>query len=455
MATALGAVAVGVCLLSADVVRSEAAMQTIYKFFDPVSAGAYPFGGLSEGGDGVLYGTTTDGGSNNWGTVFKITKAGALTNLFSFNYTNGAVPRGLTFGDNGLLYGVTSSGGGAPPSDGTIFRCATNGALTNLVLFNGTNGSSPNAMVKGSDGWLYGTTQGGGQYNAGTVFKIASNGIMATLSSFNGTNGSEPGFALVEGPGGRFYGTTLGGGSNGLGTIYAITTNGTLTTMVHFDGTNGHYSSFGLILGSDHNFYGATSGGGAFDKGTVFRMAADGAFTNLLSFDGTNGYSPIGTLAQAHDGSFYGTTANRVEGTNITYGTLFKATTNGELTTVVRFDGTNGINPLASMVLADDGNLYGTMGDASKTRALDGSYGSIVRLVEMPAVTSIAVSNGSVKLTWTSFTNGVYRVEYKPSLGAMNWTSLPPDVTASSNADSITVSSAGAQQGYYRVALLP
>src|SRR5208283_451294 len=86
---------------------------------------------------------------------------------------------------------------------------------------------------------------------------------LTTLVSFNSTDGGLPTAALVQGTDGNFYGTTELGGSNGYGTAFQVTTNGTLTTLVSFNGSNGAYPAAALVLGTDGNFYGTTGEGGS------------------------------------------------------------------------------------------------------------------------------------------------------------------------------------------------
>jgi len=56
--------------------------------------------------------------------------------------------------------------------------------------------------------------------------------------------------------------------------------------------------------------------------------------------------------------------------------------------------------------------------------------GDYLRLVQPPVLSLLIVPNGDVTLTWNSFTNGTYRVEYKTTLTATSWTAITPDVSA-------------------------
>jgi uncharacterized repeat protein (TIGR03803 family) len=293
--------------------------------------GASPRAGLLQTADGVFYGTTYNGGSNNAGTIFRMATNGALTTLviLSFANTNGAYPiGGLVRAQDGNLYGTTAFGG--TNGYGTLFRVATNGAFTLLVSFDSTNGASPySGLVAASDGNLYGTTyEGGTNGGNGTLFKLATNGAFSSLYSFTGNaDGANPYAALIQGTDGNFFGTTFSGGTNNYGTVFKFNTNGVLTTLVSFGNTNGAYPQGAVLQASDGNFYGTTSSGGAYTNqlglgyGTVFELTTNLSLTTLVSFNGTNGGSPEAGLLQSADGSFYGTTANG--GAN-DYGTVFR-----------------------------------------------------------------------------------------------------------------------------------
>src|SRR5208282_5960449 len=276
--------------------------------------GGSPEAGLVQGSDGNFYGTTSHGGTNGDGTVFKISTNGALTSLYSFTGGNdGAYPyAGLVQGSDGNFYGTTSGGG--TNGDGTVFQISTNRALTSLYSFTGGNdGGEPYAgLVQGSDGNFYGTTYNGGTSNLGTVFKISTNRALTSLYSFTGSNdGANPDAGLVQGSDGNFYGTTQQGGTNGYGTVFKISTNRALTSLYSFTlGNNGGYPDAGLVQGSDGNFYGTTEYGGTNTLGTVFKISTNGVLISLYSFNGgSDGANPNAGLVQGSDGNFYGTTS--------------------------------------------------------------------------------------------------------------------------------------------------
>jgi uncharacterized repeat protein (TIGR03803 family) len=162
----------------------------------------------------------------------------------------------------------------------------------------------------------------------------------------------------VQGSGGILYGTTSAGGAEDLGTIFSLSTNGIFNSLVSFDDTEGAYPSNGLIQATDGSFYGTASSGGANGGwGTVFRMTADGTLTTLHSFNYQDGAYPIGGLVQGTDGNLYGTTSQGGIGGQ---GTVFRITTNGLLTTLIWFNGANGAAPQASLIQSSNGKFYGT-----------------------------------------------------------------------------------------------
>jgi uncharacterized repeat protein (TIGR03803 family) len=331
--------------------------------------GANPyFMSLVQGTDGNLYGTTEGGGANGEGTVFKVTPTGALTTLYSFcaktNCTDGSVPfGGLVLGTDGNFYGTTSEGGdsGSPcfGDCGTVFKITPAGNLTTLHSFDPTDGyATPQGpLVQAANGNFYGTTQ------SGTVYSITSGGTFTTVLT-----AGAGGYALIQATNGNFYGA---GGGGPDGAVYGITSGGKLTTLHSFDGTDGSYPVGPLVQASNGNFYGTTTQGGANDLcngeiflgcGTVFEITPGGTLTIVDSFDASDGCYPNGSIIQATNGNFYGTTVygDAAGGCYLTPGTIFSITSGGTLATVHNFDNTDGENPSGGLFQATNGTFYGT-----------------------------------------------------------------------------------------------
>jgi uncharacterized repeat protein (TIGR03803 family) len=302
--------------------------------------------------------------------------------LVNFGGTDGAGPTaGLVQGLDGSFYGTTESGG-ANLYYGTVFKVTQAADLTTLYSFcaetNCSDGSSPYAgLTQASNGNLYGTTAyGGANSNYGTVFKITPTGRLTTLYSFCSqsecADGYNPFTSLVQATDGDLYGTIPFGGVYGGGTLFKITPTGTLTTLYSFCAqthcTDGSDPRGNLVQATDGNFYGTTELGGAdtsdcdgYGFGTVFRITPAGTLTTLHSFSFTDGAYPEGGLVQGNDGNFYGIT---YEGGMRGYGTIFKITPTGALTTLYSFcaqtNCIDGYYPSAGLVQATDGNFYGT-----------------------------------------------------------------------------------------------
>jgi len=367
-------------------------LTTLHRFDNTNTDGAEPHAGLVQATNGDLYGTTAAGGNFGGGTVFKITPSGTLTMVYSFCSSSGctgAFPyAGLVQATNGEFYGTTENGG--THNAGTVFKISPKGVLATLYNFcpqsGCADGQNPYAgLVRAANGDFYGTTEGGGANgNRGTVFKITPGGTLTTLHSFCAlsacTDGWEPTAGLVLATNGSFYGTTVIGGANGYGSVFKISSSGKLTTVYSFcsqsgcaDGENPHG---GLVQGASGDFYGTTGYGGAntcltnginFGCGTVFKITPSGKLTTLHSFCSQSGcadsQAPFATLVQGSDGALYGTTLGSSSGPNY-FGTVFKITSTGKLTTLYTFCSqsacTDGAYPFGGLIQVTNGDFYGT-----------------------------------------------------------------------------------------------
>ena len=161
---------------------------------------------------------------------------------------------------------------------------------------------------KWANGIFYGTTF------LNWVFEITAVGKLTALA--NSTQGSGPTGALIQATNGKFYGTASSGGENGGGTVFEMTPGGKATTLHSFcsqsNCADGKTPWAGLIQATDGNLYGTTSAGGANLYGTIFKITTAGKLTTLYSFCSqsgcTDGASPYEGLVQATNGTLYGTT---------------------------------------------------------------------------------------------------------------------------------------------------
>jgi len=406
--------------------------------------------------DGSFYGTTTVGGASDLGTVFKMTHDGVTTTfdtLIEFTGTSGsnkgsAPATALTLGADGNFYGTTSAGGASDL--GTVFRITPDGTLTTLVNFSGNGGIDTNdseiTMLVGPNGpfesvltptdftaadagppaivivargdwmaslpsdpsakWIstlccngFGDTGlyaidfeitdaviesaeldlfyavddtlGGGPgsnqgvYINGTAVSGNSTGGSFNSGEFN-INRTDIAPLLVQGTNTLYINATDNGAPSGL--IFSATINTTVATPVPaYEKVHSFTDAFNdvlnarilgslpmapLILGLNGDFfYGMTYQGGhpsdvtitPFGYGSIFRMTPDGVMTSLVEFTGegiNNGIRPIGSLVRGFDGNFYGTTGSDVtSGASSGNGTVFRMTPAGALTTLVNFTG--------------------------------------------------------------------------------------------------------------------
>ena len=160
---------------------------TVLWSFGAGTDGQLPKGSLVQALDGALYGTTSGGGTLGGGTVFKITLAGAESIVWNFGSgSDGTDPEAAVIqGSDGNFYGTTALGG--TQNQGTVFKLTPSGVETVLWNFDYISGSGPNSrLIQASDGNFYGTT-------VGTVFKITPAGVESTLWSFGtGSDGYHP-----------------------------------------------------------------------------------------------------------------------------------------------------------------------------------------------------------------------------------------------------------------------
>jgi uncharacterized repeat protein (TIGR03803 family) len=182
--------------------------------------------GLKLGVDGKLYGNVPIGGANNKGEVYNVTTAGKITVIHSFNGTDGEVPVGnLVQATDGNFYGVTQQTS-TSTSTGEIFKITPAGKLTVLHTFNtdGSEGTNiQTGLVAASDGNLYGVTTGGGANSDGVLFQVTRTGTFTKLRDFNcATDPCDNWVPLAQRTDGTLYGVGTSGSSGGSGGVYTV-----------------------------------------------------------------------------------------------------------------------------------------------------------------------------------------------------------------------------------------
>ena len=357
------------CALLVLVAAAPLCAQSYQDLFDldcPTGCTPWDRGRLTQGTDGNLYGTTEYGGSNGYGTIFRVSTSGSgYTVLWNFDgATTGANPIGaLTLSSvDGNFYGATFDGGTYGDSLGTLFSfnpststltvlhhfgpsedspwvppvegkdkrlygMTHSGATYRLTPPAGTYQLLPNSvpgipagpLLLAADGNFYGTTGTGGKYLQGTIFRMTMAGVISTLHSFTGnSDGGGPSAPLVQASNGTFYGTTYTDNTNFAGTVFKFTLKPfKLTTLHNFTSgaIGGSNPDAGLVLATDGNLYGTTSSGGQGNDnfGNIFEITTGGTYTPFFDFTGVTGGVPGAqartTLMEDTNGVLYGLTS--------------------------------------------------------------------------------------------------------------------------------------------------
>src|ERR1035437_2719733 len=270
---------------------------TVLHNFNGTPEGSGPLAAPIQGTDGNFYGTTYGGGKCAHGTVYKMTPSGTLKVLQTFGCSSGDLrdPVALILGTDGNFYGTTK-GGGQPCNGGCggIYKMTPAGKLTVLHTFNGTTeGYYPvGAIIQASDGNFYGTTYGGGLGSFGVIYKMTPAGALTVIHDFyeNDGLGLSPLAGLVQATDGKFYGAAKSL-SNAHGVLFQITSTGTYNVIHRFNGTDGSDPQVSLFQHTNGTLYGDTyvGGGGtvcgnpSVDCGVLYSLSMGlGSFVSFL-----------------------------------------------------------------------------------------------------------------------------------------------------------------------------
>src|SRR5579862_1689721 len=282
--------------------------------------GNNPASSFVEANDGFLYGTTFNGGKQNDGVLFRISKTGTSFKVLhsfcaSVNCADGSIPNGLLLGQDGNLYGTTLEGGSSvspcPNSGcGTIFRFEpTIGAFTVLHRLTAVaDGVQPSGMIQATNGNFYGVSQGlDAQSFNEDIFQFTPMGkftVQFKSVLFDiGISG------LTQGANGNLYGafeSITAGEIN----FFEVTTQGTgFVAFAPFTTLAGTTNIPSLFLASDGNLWDTNFTDSTAPMGSVFSInPQNGAVLQTFAFEGANGNSPEVGVIQAADGTFVGTT---------------------------------------------------------------------------------------------------------------------------------------------------
>ncbi len=251
-------------------------------------------------------------------------------------------------------------------------------------------------IITDSAGNLYSTSNVGGKYGVGTIFEVSPAGQLTVLHDFiryDTLDGAGPQSGLVDGHDGYFYGTTYGGGL-GTGTLFRFKPgmakpqllfrfrNGSTSNMLPdcpnhrcpFTGRqradiSAGYPTTPPVIAAGGVIYGVTAYSNNQYGGVLYRTAPpydSASFHALCIFDQrlladtamapfvckTKDYFPNALLLAPDGSTLYGTTL----GGN---GSIIRATTGGDVTSIHEFDLAHGSKPY-NLMLASNGKLYGT-----------------------------------------------------------------------------------------------
>jgi uncharacterized repeat protein (TIGR03803 family) len=397
-----------VCLLLTVVATNSAQaqnFQTLYSFTG-MPDGANPWNDPLLNVNGTLYGTTSIGGVNGWGTVYKLNREGKETVLYSFcsaaNCADGYFPQSNVLPDwQGNLYGVALFGGNTTATNciadggcGTVYKLDKGGNLTVLYTFTGgADGNIPQGLNMDWAGNLYGITFAGGDLNCstpgnppgcGVLYKLDTKGNFTVLYTFTGgADGAFPNDYLTLDWAGNIYGVTIYGGNPaycsgyGCGTVFKLDKKGKLTTLYTFTGlTDGSFAEGPLVLDLWGNLYGTTYNGGSSTCnggagcGVVYKLTTAGKYKVLHTFTGApdGAVPPMGLIGDWF-GNLYGVTEWGGNSAGCTWaappnppgcGTVFKLDKKGSLTVLYAFTGlADGAAPGSGLTMDWAGNLYG------------------------------------------------------------------------------------------------
>ncbi len=424
---------------------------TIFDFPNPAAEGGNPAAPLVLDADGTLYGTTSNGGNGNSGTLFKL-----KTNGSAFAYLHllagsveGSLPAGGVVLSSNRLFGTCFAGGSS--GVGTVFandKGKTGFQVLKTFSTLGGDGRSPAAqLLEANDHSFYGTTYFGGGAAAGTIFRINrdAGGYSIIFRFTNNVSGANPSARLLQGADGALYGSAETNGPGGQGLVFALAQNNTGFRIVKsFSASAGSLRKpqGALLQGTDDFLYGTAAAGGVDGFGGVFKVSTNGTGYQVLhefSATGADGRAPVAGLTHGPDGMLYGMTQSGGGSIN---GSIFRLNPDGtRYEKVYAFSGLNGTggNPLSELIAGPDGTLYGTTStggvfnlgtvfrisfDTSGPELTIRSFGGGFELSWPEAGADFQLqftSNVSNPNGWTStgltpvLSNGAYRVQTQPA----------------------------------------
>ena len=347
---------------------------------------------LIQASDGNFYGVDQE-------TVYKITAAGQVTVLYTFQqdkttglYDQGDRPVTLVEGSDGFLYGLNGYGGPSPSSAGTLFKISKTGTgfqVLQVFCTTCTTGSFPVNLTAGSDGNMYGTTEAGGFFSStvcqnngcAVVFRVAPPGTFTVLHALDGVKEANYPLGVILASDGNLYGAT---GNYNPGTLFRLNpTDGQFKTIHNFP--SGVFPVNNLTEDSNGTLYGVSRSSSARTF-YLFSSTLSGSVKNLSSLpipfvSGQN----VGPLLQATDGNLWTTSIFNTNTYSNNFGEVFAVSPRGVTVHQLALSGTNGATPVAGVIQATDGTLYGTASAQGTDANGNPAYGTVFTIAGLPA----------------------------------------------------------------------
>jgi uncharacterized repeat protein (TIGR03803 family) len=352
---------------------------------------------LIEGADGNFYGAAAGGGTgmNAQGTIFKITRAGQVSVIYSFaelpdgSLPNGSAPGALVEGIDGFLYGITSENGAN--GFGTVFKLSKSGKIQVLHNFCNTqdcsDGANPGFLMQALDGNFYGAT-GPTLPPTSVLFRMSPRGGFKVLHTFD-TKSQPDGagvFGMVQAPDGNFYGTTVAGEQfKPFNSVFRFAPHTGKYTILHGFNTPNinlpNVATSGLALASTGELFGLQAGS------KLYKISTRGKFQKLGTLSTTQFFD--GNILQASDGNLWGDfTGGDCSGQSI----AFAATMTGSVLQDLTFDCKTIGEQAGAMVQAANGKFYGVTlgnGGVSTNGVTNGTIWSIDAGLPPPSPTVV------------------------------------------------------------------
>jgi uncharacterized repeat protein (TIGR03803 family) len=342
-------------LVSVDITNFD--LSAVLSFNDAGIDGGFPIGGITKGNNGRVYGTSSKGGANGFGTAYQLDANGnSFVKVAEFNGSTGSDPRGELVETNaGKFIGMSYDGGSFNfgciyEIDATLPFPST--PIQKLAFSSGLGTYPKGGIIKANNGKYYGLTSTGGVNNNGVLFEYnpITNNYIKRHEFASLISGSSPIGNLVQAANGSLYGVTSSGGANGGGVIFKYNpTDSTFAKVYDFTNNNGISPEGGLAYNPTSNlFYGMTKLGGANGKGVIFTFQPNTfAYTAFFQFGGLNGEYPTGKLVYSDNAKMYGTT--EFGGTN-DLGVFFEVA-NINFTKLFDFNSVNGGKAQSELLL--------------------------------------------------------------------------------------------------------